>query len=192
MSGQPGGYHDNYAYLAEGQANYVRMKNVFADYDYLKTFGIKLKAGREFSKEYAADDKAMIINEAAVKNFGWTNDEALGKRILINLLDSTYRTIIGVVEDYHFTSLKQKIEPLRLQQYQRFRVMAVKIQPGNIPAVIKKIETAYKNSSPGYPFEFQFLDQSFNSLYKSEEKQEDVFSVFAMLAILISCLGLFG
>lgn len=192
MTGLPGGYHDNYAYKAEGEHNFTRMRNVFTDFGYLSTLGLKLKTGRNFSKEFSTDKYSVILNEKSVKTFGWEIDEALGKRILINLLDSTYRTVIGVVEDYHFISLKQKIEPLVIAAVPDYRVIAVKIKPGNLPGYIKEIENIYSRFSPGYPFEYQFLDDSFNQLYTSEKKQEDIFSLFSFLAIFISCLGLFG
>ncbi|MGE5846477.1 MAG: ABC transporter permease, partial [Ignavibacteria bacterium] len=172
--------------------NFTRMRNVFTDFGYLSTLGLKLKTGRNFSKEFSTDKYSVILNEKSVKTFGWEIDEALGKRILINLLDSTYRTVIGVVEDYHFISLKQKIEPLVIAAVPDYRVIAVKIKPANLPGYIKEIENIYSRFSPGYPFEYQFLDDSFNQLYTSEKKQEDIFSLFSFLAIFISCLGLFG
>ncbi|HSR18042.1 MAG TPA: FtsX-like permease family protein, partial [Ignavibacteriaceae bacterium] len=86
----------------------------------------------------------------------------------------------------------QKIEPLIIAAVPNFRMMAVKIRPGNLSGSVKQIQNIYSKFAPGYPFEFQFLDESFDQLYKSEKKEEDIFSVFSILAIFISCLGLFG
>jgi putative ABC transport system permease protein len=127
-----------------------------------------------------------------VKLLGWTNEEALGKSITITMRENTPRKIVGIVQDFHFSSLKEKIEPMVISVAKDNRVLAVKIKPGNPTQTLKKIENAFLALAPQYPFEYTFLDQVYDNLYKSEQKQMAVFSVFASVAILIACLGLFG
>ncbi|KAB2839481.1 MAG: FtsX-like permease family protein, partial [Melioribacteraceae bacterium] len=194
MSGEPGGFHDNYAYkIADKGGEYVRMRSLLCDEDYLKTFGIKVIQGRDFSKEFSTDqNEAIILNETAVKTLGWTPQEAIGKLISINFIDTTYRKVIGVVEDYNFTSLKNKIEPLAIAVRGDFRKAAVKINGADIESSLKTIEKAYAQASPGYPFEYEFLDESFDKLYKSEKDAQILFRNFSITAIIIACLGLLG
>jgi putative ABC transport system permease protein len=194
MSGEPGGFHDMFSIdIQEKKEETWNFRTVFSDYDYIKTFGIKLLAGRDFSKEYGTDArKAAIINETAVKQLGWTNQEAIGKEVFIHMRDSVARNIIGVVADFHFSSLKEKIEPMILSINDDHRVLAIKIKPGNIQETVAKIENAWLQVAPKYPFEFTFLDEVYDNLYKEEVKQSNVFSFFALVAIFIACLGLFG
>lgn len=193
MSGEPGGFHDNFAFDVEGIVDGSRrLRTVYTDYDYCKTLGLEIVVGRDFSPEYGTDSTAMLLNETAVKSFGWTNDEALGKHLFINLLDSLQRTVIGVVKDYHFTSLKNEIEPLAISIYPDHRVAAIRINPANIREGLAAVEEAWQKAAPGYPFEYGFLDESFGRLYKAEQKQREIFSVFAFIAIFVACLGLFG
>jgi putative ABC transport system permease protein len=193
ISGEPGGFHDNYSFKIEGKEDgYFRMRTLFTDSDYLKTFNLKLLAGRDFSKEFSTDDHATILNETAVKHLGWKNEEAIGKRLMVNLVDTTYRTIIGVVKDFHFSSLKDKIEPLAISTHTDQRVIAVEINTGNITSTIDEIRKSWQRIIPSYPFEYDFLDQTFAKLYEAEQKQLKVFSFFSLIAILIACLGLFG
>lgn len=194
MSGEPGGFHDNFSYqVSEKNGEYFRMRSLFCDEDYIKTFGIPVIAGRDFSDEYPTDKTdAMILNETAVKTLGWTPQEALGKSISINLVDSTFRKVIGVVKDYNFTSLKNKIEPLAIAIRSDFRKVAVKISGRNIEGALKSIEEAYAVTSPGYPFEYEFLDTEYDRLYKKEKDAQILFRNFSITAIIIACLGLLG
>lgn len=194
MSGEPGGFHDNYAFKIEDKGEeYVRMRILLCDEDYLKTFGIKVIEGRDFSEDFVTDQsEAMILNETAVKSLGWTPQTAVGKLILINFIETTYRRVIGVVEDYNFTSLKNKIEPLAIAVRGDFRKAAVKLNGDDVKGTLKTIEKAYASVSPGYPFEYEFLDESFDKLYKSEHDAQILFRNFSVTAILIACLGLLG
>lgn len=194
MSGEPGGYHDRYSYkIAEKGGEYFSMRSLFCDENYIKTFGIKIIAGRDFSKRYSTDKtNAIILNETAVKSLGYTPSEAIGKSVSINLVDSTYRKIIGVVQDYNFTSLKNKIEPLAIAIRPDYRKLAIKINGNDVKGTLKEIERVYAEISPGYPFEYQFLDANFDKLYKSEIDAQILFRDFSIVAIIIACLGLLG
>jgi putative ABC transport system permease protein len=194
MSGEPGGFHDNFSLDIQGRKEEEwKFRTVFTDFDYVKTLGMKIVAGRDFSRDFGTDTtQAAIINETGVKLLGWTNEEALGKSITITMRENMPRKIVGIVQDFHFSSLKEKIEPMVISVAKDNRVLAVKIKPGNPTQTLKKIENAFLALAPQYPFEYTFLDQVYDNLYKSEQKQMAVFSVFASVAILIACLGLFG
>jgi putative ABC transport system permease protein len=194
MSGEPGGFHDRFIVdIPEKKEEKWQFRTVFTDFDYIKTLGMKVVAGRDFSKDFGTDTtQAAIINETAVKQLGWTNEEALGKDITITLREDAPRKIVGIVQDFHFSSLKDKIDPMIIVVAKDNRVMAVKIKSGNPQQTLQKIEKAWLTVAPQYPFEFTFLDQVYENLYKSEQKQMAVFSVFASIAICIACLGLFG
>ena len=156
--------------------------------DYIKTFDIEIIQGRSFSKDYSLDTDAVVINETAAKAMGMENP--VGKRLLYH--DSNF-TIIGVVKDFHFKSLRSKIEPLILiNDPDLFRYMFIKPNPGCIPATLAKVKDTWKKFFPDTPFEYHFLDESYDRLYKSEQRMGTLFNYFTALAIFISCLGLFG
>ena len=106
--------------------------------------------------------------------------------------DSLSRQIVGVVEDFNFLSLKEKMDALVISPNEDRRVAVIKIKPGNIPAALETIREAYNRAAPVYPFEYSFLDQKFDELYKTDLRQQTILTIFSGLAILIACLGLFG
>ena len=194
MTGEPGGFHDNLSYrVVEKGDDYVRMRSLFCDENYVETFGLNIIAGRDFSKEFTTDKtNSIMLNETAVKMLGYTPEEVLGKSIHINLFDSNFRKVVGVVADYNFSSLKNKIEPLAIACNTNFRKAAVKIKGSDVQEAIENIEKAYANVAPGYPFEYEFLDDKFDKLYKSERDAQILFRNFSITAIIIACLGLLG
>jgi putative ABC transport system permease protein len=169
------------------------IKFVVADQEFLSTYSIKIVSGRDFSKDYSTDTSAFLINEAAAQVLGLkSNEDAIGK-------DLTYgnRTgkVLGVINDFHFESMHQKILPIILFvpiSAFAYRRISVKIAGNNIPAALTKIETTWKKFLPETPYEFTFLDENFKRLYNSEQKQKSIFTIFACIAIFIACLGLFG
>ena len=169
------------------------IKFVSADQDFISTYGVKVLAGRGFSRDFSLDTSAFLINEAAVKVLGFkTNDEAIGK-------DFGYGNrkgkLIGVFNDFHFESMHQKIVPLVLlvpRNANNYGRISVKIGGSNIPAALSHIEATWKKFLPDAPYQFTFLDENFARLYNAEEKQKTLFTTFACLAIFIACLGLFG
>ncbi len=194
MSGEPGGFHDSYTFKIIGKNNEKGMiRTVFTDYDYLKTLGLQLVAGRDFSREYGTDAReATILNRTTVKQLGWTPREAIGQMVHNEMRDSLPRKVVGVVEDFHFSSLKNKIEPLAISVADDNRVIAVKLTAGNPQEAIAGIEKAWQKAAPQYPFTYEFLDQVYDNLYKTEQKQRSIFGIFAGIGIFIACLGLFG
>jgi putative ABC transport system permease protein len=166
----------------------VRLSFTDVGYDYLVTFGLELMQGRFFSKEYSLDHQNYILNETAVQQMGFENP--LGQEIEIF---EKKGTVIGVVKDYHFESLHTAIRPLVLrfgeggQNY-----LYAKIISADMDETIKDFEAIWNGLEQDYPFNFRFFDQDFDAMYRAENRFKDILGYFAVFAILISCLGLFG
>ncbi|HLX92960.1 MAG TPA: ABC transporter permease [Puia sp.] len=195
MSGEPGGFHDNQGFEFEKRPeDKVMLHTEFADFDYAKVLGLKIIAGRDFSNDFPADsNRSVIINRTAANFLGYTSEKAVGQWIRNLGNDSLRRTIVGVVEDFHYASLKEPIGPLVISPKKDDRRLAlIKIKTTAVPQSIERIKKIYASYASAYPFEYSFLDESFDRLYKSEAKQETLLSGFAAIAIGIACLGLFG
>lgn len=170
------------------------IKYVFADEDFLPAYKIKLIAGRNFSRDFATDSSAYILNETAAKNIGWKDPKnAVGKSMTYG---GTRGRVIGVVADFHFESMHQKIVPLLLGMSPNagglYSDLSIRVTGANIPATLQHIETTHKKFLPEIPYRYTFLDERFQSLYDSEARQGSLFAIFSALAIFIACLGLFG
>jgi putative ABC transport system permease protein len=165
------------------------------DPDYVATLGLGLRQGRNFSPGRAADAKAAIINESAAKRLGYA--DPVGK-IIHNGDNSEVGKlqIIGVVKDFHFESLHREVGPVMLHQdtalAQSWEAVSFRLAPGDVPGTLAALEKQWKRTAPGLPFEYAFLDASFDALYRSEQRTGQLFTAFAAVAILIACLGLFG
>lgn len=195
MSGEPGGFHDGYSFEAEGHpGEKLQFNTEFADFEFVKALGLKIIAGRDFNPGFATDSvQAVLINRTAATHLGYTPQQAVGKWIKNTSQDSLPRTIVGVVEDYHFTSLKNVIAPLVIStKKDDRRLVLIKLKTTDIHAAIDRIKKVYTAAAPDYPFEYSFLDEQFNKQYAAEVKQETLLSVFSVIAICIACLGLFG
>lgn len=193
MSGEPGGYFDGQMFEVDEHAERWKGRTAFADFDYVKTLGLKVIAGRDFSSAYTTDSTdAVLINRTAATQLGWTPEKAIGKWIRNTVRDDVKRRIVGVVEDFNFLSLKDNIEPLVISPNEDWRVVLIKLNAGSLQAGVDKIKRLYMEAASDYPFEYRFLDQQFDNLYKNDLRQQTLLSVFAGLAILIACLGLFG
>jgi len=169
------------------------IKYVAIDPRFISTYGVRIVAGRDFYKDFIADTTSFLINEAAVKALGFkNNNDVLGKNIKYG---SRHGQLIGVINDFHFESMHQKIIPLILlvpkKPFEYGRI-SVKIAAGNIPAAISALEKTWTRFLPDAPFEYTFMDENFDKLYKSEQRQGNIFTVFASIAIFIACLGLLG
>jgi putative ABC transport system permease protein len=170
------------------------MGELYIDQDFIPTMGIEMAAGRNFSADMKTDiERSIIINETAVKKFGW--DNPLGKTIQEPTVSRTLKkgTVIGVVKDFHIESLHTLIMPLFIgYTTDIYNSLAVRIRPENIPETISFIKNKMKEFDPLRPFDYAFLDDSFDTQYRGEERLSRVFSYFAIMAIFIACLGLFG
>ncbi len=160
------------------------------DYDFLPAYGLRLAAGRNFSRQFGTDKKAILLNETAVTLYGFkTPADAIGKKLLIN--DTS--TIIGVVADYHHQGLRQAINPMLIRLLPNFDFYySVKFTSSDPHATIAGIKTAWDRYFPNDPFSYFFLDESFNQQYKADTRFGETFGLFATLAILIACFGLLG
>jgi putative ABC transport system permease protein len=195
MSGEPGGFHDMYGFEVEAKrGDKIMFSTEFADFEFAKTLGLKILAGRDFSPSFTTDSVySVLINRAAATKLGYTPEQAVGKWVRNIYADTARRTIVGVVEDYHFTSMKDAIGPLIISTRKDDRRLAlVKLRTAQVQPVIACIQKIYKSNAPDFPFEYDFLDTRFDRLYKSEVKQQTLLSAFSIIAICIACLGLFG
>lgn len=161
------------------------------NYDYFKTHKMELVNGRFFSKEYITDsERAYVVNETAVKTMEM--EIAVGSRLTVRGGEGR---IIGVVRDFHFRSLHERIEPLvlRLGTLDReFNYLTIRIAQEDIPGTISFIKTVWEKYGQSYPFDFYFLDDKIDELYKADQRTAQIFGYCAFLAIFVSCLGLFG
>ncbi len=164
------------------------------DYDYQKIFDIKMAQGRYFSRDYPTDTSdGIIVNETAAKIMGM--ESPVGKRISCWIPYDPQRsgTIVGVVKDYHFRSLHEKIDPLVLVIAPGwFTDMYIRMKPENLPETLGFIEKTIKEFAPDFPLEFSFLDEDIDNLYKTDQRIGNLVRYGTFLAIFIACLGLFG
>ncbi|MGH7598880.1 MAG: ABC transporter permease [bacterium] len=171
----------------------VSMEMMFVDHDFLPALGIAMAAGRNFSRDYSTDSTdAFIINETAAARLGWKND-AVGK--VLDFVNQRRGRVIGVMKDFHMKSLHQKIEPLAIHlafSMDPYINFVVRLSPQDIPAKLAFVEEKWRQVYPLHPFEYSFLDDDFDHLYRAEQLRGKIFSAFAGLAIFIACLGLFG
>ena len=175
---------------AEGESQPIQ--KLYVDPDFIETFDIELIDGRDFSKSLASDERsAFILNASAVEQFGWSS--AIGKQMAWKRDLNDKKTVIGVIRDFHFRSLHERIEPLILQlRGSTFRIMYVKLRAENIEESLALVENNWKVIFPDRPFEFFFLEDDIDAMYKSEQKMGQLFRYASLLAIFIACLGLFG
>jgi putative ABC transport system permease protein len=165
----------------------------FADgvvgYDFVKTLNLQMAQGRDFSKDLRSDSIEFILNEAAVKKIGFSNP--IGQSVEWG---NRRGMVIGVVKDFHFSSMHQEVEPLivRLDENWGWGTILVRTKAGNTGQVLVALENLYKTINPRFPFSYQFSDQEFDKLYRSEQLVSRLSGYFAFIAIFISCLGLFG
>jgi len=177
---------------AKSQPVKADVKYVNADYGFIPTFGMKIAAGRNFSREFGTDSNNYVINVASVKALGWkTPENAIGKDLAYG---GVRGKVIGVVNDFHFESLHQSIIPLlfRMPAHDNYGRLSIKITGNNINSSINTIQEAWLKLQPENPFEYTFLDERFQKLYNSEQQQGSLFTIFSFIAIFIACLGLFG
>jgi len=176
-------------YRPEGYDHYVMIHALEVDEAFLDTFRIPLVKGRNFSPERATDRQACLINEALARQLGW--DEPLGRTIFRD----TDRPVIGMVQDFQFATLYDSIGPLLITStplYDRYDYLSVRIRGGNVAGTLAAIEAVFHRHSPLFPFEYFFLDEAFDRVYRTEERFERIFLYFSVLAVTIAVLGLFS
>jgi putative ABC transport system permease protein len=162
------------------------------DHDHLATMGFKMVEGRFFSKDFPTDTAAIILNETAYKQMGFTNMEE-ATVLSYQGPQPTPLQVIGVMKDFHYESLRSEVKPMAvlLGREPNFE-MAIRLSSGDTQQQIELLETIWKKYSPASPFEYSFLDQNFDALFRAEQRLGKIILIFTVLAIGIACLGLFG
>jgi putative ABC transport system permease protein len=163
------------------------------DHDYIRTLGMTILQGRDFSREFSTDKAAAVINEEAVKQYQFS--EPLGQilsKYRTDAGDMDSYTVIGVVKNFHFDSLRSAIEPMMIVLGQSTGRISFRVKAGEIPEGVKSLERTWKKFLPDQPLNFGFMDEKFDALYRAERRLGKIFGVFAGLALFIGCLGLFG
>ncbi|HLK31238.1 MAG TPA: ABC transporter permease [Puia sp.] len=174
----------------EANSKSVTLYLLGVDYDFIQSYGIEMKAGISFSKDFGTHSKSVLLNEEAVKLLGFENAQsAINQKLTIN--DTP--TVVGVIADFHQEGLQKKVQPMLVILRPNSRqYYSVKLGKENIHQTVANIEKIWGRYFPSDPFNYFFLDDSFNRQYKSDELFGSIFTVFAMLAILIACFGLSG
>jgi len=164
-----------------------------SDYDYVETYRMEMLAGRAFSRDFSTDTEGTIIlNASAAHRIGWTPEEAVGKK-LEGAYSESAAQVVGVVENFHFKSLRREVEPMALLLYPDYiRDISIRIKPGDVGRTLNFIQQKWESLFPGEQFEYSFLDSRINQLYESEKKMQDLFVIFSALSIMVACLGLLG
>jgi putative ABC transport system permease protein len=175
--------------MTDGKMSPTNINHNFVDHDFLDAYDIKLLSGRNFSREVKADDTtAYLINETAVKDFGWTPEQAIGKQV-----HGRYRgKIIGVMKDFNYRSLHGRIEPLLIMLTTYPSRISIRIEENDLSSTVEQVQKKWNELVPHLPFAYSFLDVDFDRQYKADQQLGKVASVFTGLAMLIGCLGLLG
>ena len=184
----PGQGFTRNGYLPEGFDQPLMFHAVDVDYDYIKTMGLQVIRGRSFSPEFSTDKNAYMINEVLQRQLNW--DDPVGKRID----RGGPHEVIGVVKDFHFASLHQEIGSLifHMNPYLGYDHLLVRYRTDNVSGMMREIESAWKRIDSSEPFEYQFLDEVFDNMYRDEQRMSTMLLYIALLAIIIACMGLFG
>ena len=165
------------------------------DHDYVKTLGLEIIAGRDFSKDIPADEhSAFILSETAAKMIGYTDPaDALGHKLIWDRWDAPDSLkeghVIGIVKDVQLNSMRDNIAPVVLHVFPyAYSTMTLRVSPDNLPATLEHLEKTWKTFNSEWPFEYRFLDDNFDKLYKAEEKLSVLFKIFSGFTILVACL----
>ena len=174
----------------------VVLTNFFVDENYIPTLGMEIVQGRNFSKQFPTDSAGVILNEAALKVLG-LKDPFKETLYRPDFHDDGSITpapfhIVGIVKDFNFTSLHQTITPLIIQLSDNYNSAAIRINTSNISSIINNVQAKWNSMAPGQPFNYSFMDADFNKVYTTEQQTGKLFITFAVFAIFIGCLGLFG
>lgn len=174
-------------------SNGLNMQTWYVDHDYLKTMGMEMLTGRSFSKEFGTDSTAVIINETTARLLGHQNP--IGEKLYFsdgmdgNVLNLT---IIGVVKNFNYESLRQNVGPLCFRLGESTGSTSFKVNTTSIKGLVASVESVWKKMAPGMPFSYRFLDDAFDNMYRAEQRMGKLALGFSILAIVVACMGLFG
>jgi len=193
------GYTSTSNYEGAKYEGTVVTQEFLVDHDFVETLGIEMAEGRDFSEQFATDSQAVLVTEATQKVLEW--DDPIGKNVVAPVWKevngemrvlSTDKQVIGVIADFHFGTMRNEVQPSLMSLANgASENVVIKIATRNVPATVRQVEAVWKNFV-SQPFRYSFLDDDYDSLYRAEERLANLFNVFALLSIFISCLGLFG
>ncbi len=197
------GWNDSWPVIPEGHLSRFQLETYFIDYNYFRTLEFEIVAGREFSEKFSSDvQEAFLINEAAVSKFGWKDaDNALGKEIRFGS-DLRISRVIGVVKDFNDTSLREEIKPAIFIPVtegvepgwfkSNLNFAAIRINTGDIQDTINRLSKVWESTVPELPFNYSFIEESFDRLHINDRKMGNIFKCFSCIAVFIASLGMFG
>jgi putative ABC transport system permease protein len=169
----------------------ITLYNIGIDYDFIPEFGLDIKAGRNFSKDYKTDKKGVLLNEKAARLLGFKDNSSAVNELIKSSGDTV--KVLGVVADYHHLGLQKPIDPMIFRLMLDMRdAYSIKVSTGNLPATLAGIEKTWSKYFPADPFNYYFLDELFDNQYKSDKQFGKLFGLFSLLAICIACFGLLG
>lgn len=185
-------FNQNPIYTLADPQNRVEASQMYVDYDLINTLGLSVVEGRGFDRLFPGDTaNAYIVNEEAVRELRLSHP--VGKEIVLEEDEDLNRgTIIGVVKDFNFQSLHQRVRPVIIQRLPYYNTVLIRLNADDVPQTIARISSVWKKFDDTFGFEYSFLDDNINAQYVSENKMGQVFALFAGIAIIISCMGLFG
>ncbi len=201
VSGVPGissGIHAFGAVPDDNKTDTLGIMTITSDHSFVETLQLNLLEGRDFSETFSTDEtQAFIINQTAAEKFGWDNPvgEELTLRFYVENLVEKKGTVVGMVEDFQYHSLHSDIDPILIQVFSAtfyHDYLAIRFTSDNLQASLQDVEEKWSAFNPDRPFEYTFLDDTFDSMYKAEQQLSMIFNMFAVIAIAIACLGLFG
>jgi putative ABC transport system permease protein len=190
-----GRYED--IFTREGSDAKLPISQIKIDDNFFSLMNFELVSGRSFDENRPSDHNAVVINETTARLFGWEPEEAVGKEIIYPGNDYAHHEVIGVVKDFNFQSLKEKITPLlfghiKSTMWGDMRSLAIKFQPEEVGSIINRIKMNWNQVLDDTPMEYTFLDQELDKQYKEEERLGGMFGVFSGLSIIIAVIGLVG
>ncbi|WP_133994787.1 ABC transporter permease [Dinghuibacter silviterrae] len=172
--------------------NVIIMTSIYVDENYIPALGMHIENGRNFSTEYKTDSTGLILNETAAKMLGWR--DLSGAKLYLPGDSNKPKAfhVIGIVKDFNFSSMHDKIGPMVMRLEQSWGNIVLRFKNNDIPSLISQIQDKWNSMAPGLPLSYTFMDNDFNNLYNAEQQTGKLFTTFAVFAIFIACLGLFG
>ncbi len=201
VSGVPGissGIHSFGAVPKDNRKDTLGVMTITSDHSFVETLKLNVLEGRDFSEAFSTDEaQAFIINQTAAEKFGWDNPigEELTLRFYVNDLVEKEGVVIGMVEDFQYHSLHSEIDPILIQVFSAtyyHDYLAIRFTSDNVQSSLSAVEEKWSVFNPNRPFEYTFLDDTFDTMYRAEQQLSMIFNMFAVIAISIACLGLFG
>ena len=190
----PGQEQSGGGFVPEGFEGVVRCRQIWADPDYVRTMGMEIIRGRDLSIDMPSDAKnSILLNEAAVRKIDWKDPVGKTVNMSVGPFQKSTKTVVGVVRDFHQSSLRDRIEPITIQSEMKYlEFIACRIKADQAGRIVEGLKKAWGTVSPGKFFDYFFLDESFDAQYRAEERLNKIFSSFSLMAIAIAGLGLFG